>query len=116
MKAQADLLSQQQNAKDTTALEKLQDTEGKAATEYNQKAAEKYSDAKTQDRLLIAIRQDDECEGARVTAQTQTQLSLLNAQMGVRKAEQAVAEGAEGPGRCCRRAATCSNRPRPNGQ
>ncbi len=30
VKAQADLLNQQQNAKDTTALQKLQDAEGKA--------------------------------------------------------------------------------------
>ncbi len=90
-KAQADLLTQQQSAKDTTALDKLKDTEAKATDTYNRLVAEKYSDAKTQDRLLLAYNAMMNAKEARVTSETQTQVNLLNAQISVRKAEQAVA-------------------------
>ncbi len=92
VKAQADLLTQQQSARDTTNLEKMQDAEGKATAEYNRLAAETYSDAKTQDRLLIAYNKMMTAKEVRIAAETQTKISLLNAQMSVRKAEQNVAK------------------------
>jgi RND family efflux transporter MFP subunit len=91
VKAQASLLSAQESAKDTTSIEKLQDTEDTLTETYSRLAAEKYSDDKYQDRLAIAYNKMMDAREARITAQLQVELSVLNAQIGVRKAEQTLA-------------------------
>jgi multidrug efflux pump subunit AcrA (membrane-fusion protein) len=92
VKAQAALLGAQESAKDTTSIEKLQDTEDTLTETYNRLAAEKYSDDKHQDRLVIAYDKMMDGREARVTAQLQVESSVLNAQISVRKAEQALTD------------------------
>lgn len=90
--AQASLLSAQQSARDTTSIDKLIETETTLTETYNRLAAEKYTDDRYQDRLLVAYNKMMDARESRITAKLQIDLSLLNGEVGVRKAEQALAE------------------------
>lgn len=91
-KAQANLLNAQQSAKDSTSIDKLIYTENTLTETYNRLAAEKYSDDKYQDRLQIAYNKMMDAREARIIAEVQSQVNLLNAQISLHKAERTLAE------------------------
>ena len=87
-KAQADLVALQNDRTADDKLSKLRDTEAKAAADYARLAGETYSDAFYQDRLQVAYNTLLNATDARITAESQQKVSLLNAQLQVRRAGQ----------------------------
>ncbi len=94
-KAQADLIALQADRTTEEKLTKLRDAEATAASEYARLAAETYSDAYYQDRLHLAYNKMMDAQDARVTAEVQQQINLLQAQMSVTKAKQALVDAEE---------------------
>jgi HlyD family secretion protein len=91
-KAQADLAALQNDTTTEDKLSKLRDTEAKAAAEYARLANETYSDAYHQDRVQVAYNAMMNAQDARITAEVQQKVNLLNAQMQVRKARETLAD------------------------
>ena len=91
-KAQANVLAQQQDAADKTALDRLIYAESTPTAEYNRLAGETYSDAYYQDRLELAYNKMMDAQDARVTNQLNSQSSALQAQMSLRKAQASLAD------------------------
>lgn len=96
--AQIDLLTAQQTLNDTPSsdsMEKLLDTEGDRAEVYYRLLNETYRDDYYEDRLTVAFNQMMEAKEARIKAEMQPQVDVLNAKINVRKAEQALASAEE---------------------
>lgn len=96
--AQIDLLTAQQTLNDTPSsdsMEKLLDTEGDRAEVHYRLLNETYRDDYYEDRLTMAFNQMMDAKEARIKAEVQPQVDLLNAKINVRKAEQALASAEE---------------------
>ncbi|MCC7355730.1 MAG: efflux RND transporter periplasmic adaptor subunit [Anaerolineae bacterium] len=94
-KTQSDLVALQTDRTTEDKLTKLRDTEATAASEYARLAAETYSDVYYQDRLQLAYNKMMDAQDARVTAEIQQQVNLLQAQMKVTKAKQSLVDAEE---------------------
>lgn len=96
--AQIDLLAAQQTLNDTPSsdsMEKLLDTEGDRAEVYYRLLNETYRDDYYEDRLTMAFNQMMDAKEARIKAEVQPQVDVLNAKISVHKAEQTLASAEE---------------------
>ena len=89
--AQADLLALQEDSAARKQLERLQAAEATVTTNYQRLAAETYTDDYFRDRLQVAYNKMMDAQDARVTYEVGRQVSLLQAQMTLRRRQQAAA-------------------------
>jgi multidrug efflux pump subunit AcrA (membrane-fusion protein) len=104
--AQADLRDLEDEEDETTAdrLYELREEEAERSAEYTRLANESYSDAYYEDRLRVAYNDLLEIQETIGRTETQAEITLLNGQLRVEQAEdrvvqaqEALAEGLEGP-------------------
>lgn len=89
-KAQGDLVALQNDTATADNVTKLRETENKASTEYARLSSFDYSDNAYQDSVQVSLNKLRNAQDARITAEVQQQVNILNAQIQVRKANQAV--------------------------
>jgi HlyD family secretion protein len=90
--AQADLAKANNDTATADTVAKLLDTETKLAARYNTLAAEVYPDNKYMDATRVALNKVTDAQDARITAELGPQVNALNAQISIRKNQQALAD------------------------
>jgi len=93
--AQANVLAQQEDSAAKKQLARLQVAEATPTADYQRLAAETYTDAYYRDRLQVAYNKMMDAQDARVSYETNRQVSALQAQMTLRRSQQALAEAQE---------------------
>ena len=94
-KAQSNLLAQQQDQSYKDQLSRLVTAEATPQATYSRLAAETYSDEYYQDRLELAYNRLMDAKSTRVTYEVNREISILQAQMQLRKAEKTLADAQE---------------------
>jgi HlyD family secretion protein len=90
--AQANLLSLQQDQSYLDQLAKLVNAEATPTATYNRLAAETYRDEYYQDRLELAYNKARDAQDARISYELNRQISTLQVQTQLRKAEKTLAD------------------------
>ncbi len=93
--ARASLLSLQQDQSYRDQLAKLVNAEATPTATYNRLAAETYTDEYYQDRLELAYNKARDAQDARASYELNRQISTLQTQVQLRKAEKTLADAQE---------------------
>ncbi|MCX6027697.1 MAG: efflux RND transporter periplasmic adaptor subunit, partial [Chloroflexi bacterium] len=94
-KAQSNLLTQQIDQSYKDQLSKLVTAEATPQATYSRLAAETYTDEYYQDRLELAYNKLLDAKSTRVTYEVNREISILQAQMQLRKVEKTLADAQE---------------------